>query len=271
METKKFQPQSLTCPKCGTQHQIITEDISSRKIRSCRLNIDTVLHLCVQLKCPDCQKELCLCFVEKTKVNGETMFECQDRKNAGLQMWKRIEEVKIMMPLYQPNTGNRTDFEHGLDEEAIALVNIIYPWQNQAAPAGTLAELLGEVDDYTTQIKWRQFKKRPLVAVFCAHEGEAKYYKGFNGLFNRVKSKNQVLKNEFVSKLGGNDEDYPKHYCNNKIGHCAEAHAANSCLNAEPRPDTNDLCFSIAYQCRTAEPRSYCLNCITLFQNVRNA
>lgn len=266
----KFQPQIVTCPICGRQHQIITEDIPSRLICVCRKPVDHGLRLCTYLECPDCQCLFNLCFDEKPKCSNETLFECTGQMNAGLQMWKRIEGGSIKTPLYQPNVGNRTAFEQKLDGRALAKVNRIYPWQNQTGHAKTLADYLGEVDDYTKQIKWRQFKHGQLIVAYCAHDGKTKSYKGYNSLFNTVKKKNNVLVNEFVTMLGGADEDLPNHYCNNKIGHCAEMHAANSCLNAEPELDTNDLRFSIAYQCRTAEPRSYCLNCITLFQNVSN-
>lgn len=268
-----FKPQNVTCPRCGMQHQIITEDINSGNygdIHVCWLHRVHDRHLCIHLKCPDCHDMFYLCFEEMSKVNNVTMFECTGPSNVGLQMWKTIEDGKISVPTYRPNVANRTAFEQILDDKALAMVNRIYPWQNQPNHAKTLADYLGEVDDYTRQVKWKQFKKGQLIVVFCAHDGGINHYKGYNGLFNTVKVKNQVVKNEFAAKLGGDDEDMPKHYCNNKIGHCAEAHAANSCLNAEPAPDTNDLRFSIAYQCRTAEPRSYCLNCVTLFQNVNN-
>ena len=266
----KFQPQIVTCPICGRQHQIITEDIPSRNIYVCRKLVNPGLRLCVLLECPECYRRFELRFEEKSNFNNETMFECTGCMNAGLQMWKRIEGSSIITPSYQPNVGNRTALEQKLDGKALAKVNRIYPWQNQTDHAKTLADYLGEVDDYTKQIKWRQFKHGQLIVAYCAHDGKTKCYKGYNSLFNTVRVKNEVLSDEFVAKLGGADEDLPNHYCNNKIGHCAEMHAANSCLNAEPELDTNNLRFSIAYQCRTAEPRSYCLNCITLFQNVSN-
>ena len=265
-----FQPQNVTCPKCGKQRRIITEDIPSGNICMCKSPIDHGLRLCAHLQCPDCYERFKLCFCEKTKVNDETLFESAGPLNAGLQMWKKIEGHKIMTSTYHPNVGNRTTLEQMLDDKALAMANKIYPWQSQNDHAKTLADYLGEVDDYTKQIKWKQFKKRQLIVAYCAHDGNTKCYKGFNGIFNTVGKKNNVLKKEFVTKLGGNEENFPNHYCNNKIGHCAEMHAANFCLNAEPKTDTNDMRFSIAYQCRTAEPRSYCLNCVTLFQNVNN-
>ena len=265
-----FKPQNVTCPKCGSQRLIITEDVHSRNICKCVSPINHSLRLCVYLTCPDCYNQFKLCFDERSKSNNGTLFESTGRMNAGLQMWKRIDGCSKKTPAYHPNVANRTAFEQILDDKALATVNRIYPWQCQVDHAKTLADYLGEVDDYTRQVKWKQFKKGQLIVAFCAHDGGTRYFKGFNGLFKTVKVKNLVLKNEFAAKLGGNEEDLPKHYCNNKIGHCAEAHAANSCLNSEPAPDTNDLRFSIAYQCRTAEPRSYCLNCVTLFQNVNN-
>lgn len=265
-----FQPQILTCPKCGKRGQIITEDIPSRDICICGSPINHFLRLCAHFECPNCHHRFKLCFNEKSKGNNETLFESIGSLNAGLQMWKRIEGGSINTPSYQPNAGNRTAFEQMLDDKALAMANKIYPWQYPINHAKTLADYLGEVDDYTKQIKWKQFKKKQLIVAYCAHDGNSNYYKGYNGIFNTVKLKNTVLINEFVTKLGGNEEALPNHYCNNKIGHCAEVHAANFCLNAAPKLNTIDLRFSIAYQCRTAMPRSYCLNCITLFQNVRN-
>ncbi len=175
-----------------------------------------------------------------------------------------------MIPVYNPSSFARTAFERSLDQKALDMAQKIYPWQNQPIRAKNLADYLGEVEDYTKQISWKKFRKAQLIVAYCAHDGGNSFYRGFNGLFNTVKVKNNVLCKEFNSKLGGSEEEFPKHYCNNRIGHCAEMHAANSCLNYEPADNTDDLRFSIAYQCRTATPRSYCLNCVTLFQNANN-
>lgn len=211
-----------------------------------------------------------VCFVEKSVTNNLTLFECEKGANTGLQMCKTIERGCISIPTYHPNFGARTAFEHILDDKALAEANKIYPWQNQTDPAKTLADYLGEAEDYTQRIKWKKFKNGQLIVAFCAHDGQENCFRGFNGIFRTVNKKNVVLTNDFVAKLGETEENYAKHYCYNIIGHCAEMHAANSCLNAESTPTTDDLRFSIAYQCRTATPRSYCLNCITLFQNVNN-
>ena len=265
-----FQPQNVTCPHCGRVRQIITEDIPSSRICVCRDGFAPGLNICAKMECPECGLGFYLCFVEKSTSNGETLFECVDEVNIGLQMWKKIDGVKAMIPSFRPNLLNRSAFERILDNNALAMANKIYPWQNQANPARTLADYLGDVEDYTQQVTWKRFKKKHLIVAFCAHDGADHHYRGFNGLFNTVKVKNQVLENGFNTELGGGEETFSKHYCNNKIGHCAEMHAANSCLNAEPTPDMNDMRFSIAYQCRTAVPRSYCLNCVTLFPNVNN-
>lgn len=265
-----FQPQSVICPNCGRVRQIITEDIPSSDLCVCQNRFAPGLNICANLECPECHETFRLCFVEKSAANSLTLFECIDVLNAGLQMWKRIDGVRKKIPPYHPNLVNRSAFERILDNDALAMANKIYPWQNQTNPARTLADYLGDVEDYTQQVTWKRFKKKQLIVAFCAHDGADYHYRGFNGLFNTVKVKNPVLENGFYTELGGGEEKFSKHYCNNKIGHCAEMHAANSCLNAEPTPDMNDLRFSIAYQCRTAEPRSYCLNCVTLFPNVNN-
>lgn len=67
------------------------------------------------------------------------------------------------------------------------------------------------------------------------------------------------------TKLGGAPEENSKLFCNNPIGHCAEVHAANSFLFYEPKTALKSFRFSIAYLIRFGEPRSYCMNCIELF------
>ena len=173
-----FQPQNVTCPKCGNQHQIITEDIPSWNIDVCRLSFTPGLCLFVYLKCPDCYCRFNLCFIEKSKVNSETLFESIGHLNAGLQMWKKIEGHKIMIPTYHPNVGNRTAFESMLDDMALAMANKIYPWQDQAKPAKTLADYLGEVDDYTKRISWKNLNNKPLIVAYCAHDCFYQYYRG---------------------------------------------------------------------------------------------
>ena len=121
----KFQPQIVTCPICGRQHQIITEDIPSRNIYVCRKLVNPGLRLCVLLECPECYHRFELRFEEKSNFNNETMFECTGCMNAGLQMWKRIEGSSIITPSYQPNVGNRTALEQKLDGKALAKVNRI--------------------------------------------------------------------------------------------------------------------------------------------------
>ena len=265
-----FQPQNVTCAKCGKSHQIITEDIPSRDICVGRLPFTHNMCLWVHLCCPECHCMFDLRFAEKSVTNNGTLFECEKGVNTGLQMCKKIERGSISIPTYHPNIGARTAFEHILDNKALTEVNRIYPWQNQTDPAKTLAGYLGEIDDYTQSIKWKKFKGGQLIVAFCAYDGHPNHFRGFNGIFRTVNKKNTVLTDDFETKLGEIEENCAKHYCYNKIGHCAEMHAANSCLNGEPTPTTDDLRFSIAYQCRTATPRSYCLNCITLFRNVNN-
>lgn len=265
-----FQPQNVTCPYCLHQRQIITEDIPARELQLCCFYLSPGIHAWACLECPDCGHRFCLYFMEKTKTKHIILFECLSQGNVGLTMWKEMDGFRFMIPSYSPNVTNRTVFERTLDDKALSEANRIYPWQHQTGHAKTLADYLGEIEDYTKHVTWKKFKKGQLIVAFCAHDGADSYYRGFNGLFKTVKVKNAVLRNEYSSKLEGQEECYSKNYCHNKIGHCAEMHAANLCLNAEPAPDTNDLRFSIAYQCRTATPRSYCLNCVTLFQNVNN-
>lgn len=89
--------------------------------------------------------------------------------------------------------------------------------------------------------------------------------RGFSGEFYSVNYKNADLMEAMDTKLGGAPEENSKLFCNNPIGHCAEVHAANSFLFYEPKTALKSFRFSIAYLIRFGEPRSYCMNCIELF------
>ena len=57
--------------------------------------------------------------------------------------------------------------------------------------------------------------------------------------------------------------------CKNRIGSCAEPHAAKAVILLNPKVNVDDLVFSYAYRPRTKSVIRYCRNCTDVF-NVIN-
>ena len=61
--------------------------------------------------------------------------------------------------------------------------------------------------------------------------------------------------------------------CSNKVGHCAEPHAARKCIKDLASPhhpiSIDRLIFSIAHEIKTGEPRNPCAICQHVFPNIR--
>ena len=260
----KYVPQQIVCPN-GDHGNIITEDIP-RKDLTLQPNQDGGIDIHAQIKCPICQAQFQVLFVHRRQVGNESLFECEIEPNRGLQMWRLIIDGEPKPPVYQPIEGNRSPYEQTIDSWCKTIADLIYLWNNQPQLGQDLVNILGEVVDYTKMDSWKTFKKRHYMVNVCGREGSS-FYAGFSGKFDVVKKKNQQLSNAFVKKLGSDAEKKSNQFCNNLIGHCAEMHAANLCLNQDSLASLPNLRFSIAYTCRfgSSRPHSYCLNCITLF------
>lgn len=268
---KMFKPQVVTCENCGYQAHIITEDIPKDNLSVYRGMSCKQTYIDAKVRCPKCKYMFELMFEEKYSSRGETVFECvNDSKNRGLEMSRMMDNGTPLPPVFRPVAASRTAFEKQLDSEGQNIADKIYRWGKESEGCKTVEEFLGDVEDYTKGMTWKKFKKHHFVLSLCAHDGAQIHYMGFNGKFGNVKLKNKLLIDSFMLYLGGEVEDLSRQFCCNKIGRCAEMHAANSCLNRDQALSIDDLRFSVAYICRTAMPRSYCLNCVTLFQTVRN-
>lgn len=143
-------------------------------------------------------------------------------------------------------------------------------WHGVGAPGQSLEQILSRVEDYTKGSSWKNFRKKHLVVAVCGNGMNGNTHHGFSGKFAPVHNKNTDLMNAMRHRLGGAPEGRSNQFCNNLVGHCAEVHATNSYLYYEQQVPLNQLEYSIAYLVRNAMPRSYCMNCITLF-NLRNA
>ena len=264
----KFIPQLITCTHCNHQGQIITEDIPLKDL-VLQLNQEGKAEIIAFVECPKCHVISQIIFVHRRDAGNETLFECIIPPNNGLQMWRWIVNGVPKMPVFQPEEGGRSQCESILDSHCRDVVDHLLEWKNQPQPGQELADLLGEVQDYTKTTSWRAFSKRHFIVNICAKNDSHSFYLGFSGIFSVVKRKNSQLMSAFQHKLGGCAEDKSKQFCKNLIGHCAEMHAANKCMNYESPISLSDLRFSIAYVYRTGMPRSYCMNCITVF-SVRN-
>ena len=267
----KFEPQTLT-NICGYSAKIITEDIPSSDLivsDSANTGKKTIKAI---LESPICHKKFELIFEEKQQIGAETLFVCENDPNKGLEMWRILIDGKALQPAFIPNSAHRSDFEEYLDNRCFAIADQMVKWKNTPDPSHSLSDILKEVEDYTQSDSWRKFNRRHYMVALCNLDGNVEPpFIGFSGRYDTVKVKNIDLRNAFLQRLGGDGECKSNQYCKNVIGHCAEMHAANRCLNKWQRQSLDSLKFSIAYRCRTATPRSYCLNCITLFHTLTNA
>ena len=59
------------------------------------------------------------------------------------------------------------------------------------------------------------------------------------------------------------------HLSNNKLGRCAEQHAANQLFRQFPKKLLTDVYFSAAYRPKTLQIFNYCENCNRLFSNLK--
>lgn len=267
----KYVPQTITCPNCNRQGRIITEDVPI---------VDLVLQkndngshtVLAHVECPICNERIDLSFISQGNVGNEVLFECNMPLNGGLQMWRMIVNQKPNPPEFHPNVGNRSKVEQVLDSHCKEIANLFHKWKVQPQQEQQLSRILEEVEDYTKKDSWRKFNYRHYVVNVCGEGGSRAFFRGFSGIFGVVKDKNLQLMNAFGQILGGGVDDKSNQFCKNPIGHCAEMHAANLCLNKVTSLSITDLRISISYTTRlgSSRPRSYCLNCITLF-NLRNA
>lgn len=267
----KFVPQIITCPLCKYQGPIITEDIHTKDID---VSLDEMTG-CVRMieahiNCPHCHQTFDVEFDIMANQGAETLFECNRQQNLGLQIWRRIENGNAKQPVFLPRINGCSYSEAELDGICRRIVCDYLRWKNQPQPNDDLAAILSQVEDYTQTVTWKKFHKRHYMVAVCAmpHTSKKFYFAGFNGDFRRVNNKNASLVHGLLRQLGGSAGSASNQFCNNPIGRCAEVHAANKCLNAFPGVKNNGLLFSIAHECRTGVPRSYCQNCITLFSPV---
>ena len=264
----KYVPQAITCPNCNCNHSgmIITEDIPKTNLVP-QINPDGRTDILAQIRCPECNGIIQIAFVFQRQVGDEILYECETQPNKGLQMWLRLVDGNLKSPVFRPVTGNRSPFEQTLDSRCQTIADLLHKWKSPLQPGQDLEEILGEVEDYTKKVSWKEFKARHYVVNICAEDESNNSYVGFSGRFDVVKNKNPQLIDAFLNELIGVAGDKSNQFCENPIGQCAEMHAANRCLNYENAANLPTLRFSIAYTCRhgSSWPKSYCMNCITLF------
>lgn len=260
-----FQPQRIFCPHCRQPGLIITEDIRDDNMKNRIWVVGTTI-LITRIVCPRCGKTFEMSFEACYSRGDEVLFRCIDNPNTGLDMWKKKGSRNPKLPVYRPHARRRTLLERKLDARCALIASHTVRWKQGAAVGRSLTEILSRLEDYTKCKTWTQFKRHHLVVNVCSTSGSNEMYEGFSGSFETVNNKHHDLEDALKDKLGGEAGKESNQFCQNKIGHCAEVHAANRCLNNDVNSSINHLKFSIAYLCRTGQPRSYCMNCITLFK-----
>jgi len=260
-----FQPQRIICPCCLRPGLIITEDIRDDN-RATRIWKTLHSSLITRIVCPHCSNTFEMTFEPCKSRVDEVLYKCIDYPNAGLYMWKNMGSGNPKLPVYRPHARRRTLLERSLDARCALIAAHTVRWKQGAAVGMSLTEILSRLEDYTKCKTWAQFKKRHLVVDVCSMAGSTKMFEGFSGNFLNVNNRHRDLVRAYRHRLGSDAEMESNQFCQNMIGRCAEVHAANRCLNNDAHSDINHLKFSIAYVCRTGLPRSYCMNCITLFR-----
>lgn len=104
-----------------------------------------------------------------------------------------------------------------------------------------------------------QIKDRPRVSVTCARNGEGRYFSAFSR--SPQNKYFYPLLHAKIQKLGGVGS---MGLSNNKLGACAEQHAANAVLRSR-NCLIKDILFSKALIIRTKKRIKYCDNCKALF------
>lgn len=260
-----FQPQRIVCPRCLWSGLIITEDIRDDN-RATWIWMTGAASPKARIKCPHCRNTFDLSFEACKSRGDEVLFKCIENPNTGLYMWKNMGSGNPKIPVYRPHARKRTLFERNLDARCALIAAHTVRWKQGAAVGRSLTDILSRLEDYTKCKTWTQFKKHHLVVDVCSTAGSTEMCEGFSGSFETVNNKHQDLKVALKDRLGRDAGMESNQFCQNKIGRCAEVHAANRCLNNVANSNINHLKFSIAYICRTGQPRSYCMNCITLFR-----
>ncbi len=268
----KFHPQHITCDVGGYSSDIITEDIPTNNLTLIHPSDSEPLRVRARIKCPACSVATCphpghfdIEFEQVCTQGPEVLFQAIS-SNTELQMWRLVVNDQAKIPSYHP--GGRTGLEGDLDTQSKSIADAMFNWKGPGVAINDLIRVLSQVEDYTKSKSWDAFTKHHFIVATSAIDKpgiHSSILSGFNGIYANVPFKNTKLQGTFVSRLGDKEGMQSNVFCNNHIGQCAEVHSANRSLNADARANLSDLKFSIAYHCRTNRPRSYCLNCITLF------
>lgn len=108
----------------------------------------------------------------------------------------------------------------------------------------------------------------PACVCSCSASGQSMIFTGQSGQMRRNET-HSSLESEFKSKLGGLAGDKSKIItCDNRIGHCAEQHAANTTLKRTSCMNVLQIKFSLVYRPRTLQIIESCDNCTSIFPQI---
>lgn len=264
-----FQPQPIRCPHCNYEGHIIPEDIPQGVLKVHR-DANGKVSINATIKCPSCGNSFSLDFGFDQSKGEEYFFKCVTSGYQHITMWRRMEGLIPKVPSYRP-VRSRTEYEKWLDNRCKSIADLTKNWKEKKIPSNELMDILeANLEDYTKDQTWQTFKDNHYIVNVCSQDGTYLDFKGFNGTFSTIPNKSSVLVQQFVDSLGNREQKYSNQFCNNRIGCCAEAHSANRCLTNSTTPEFDKLVFSLAYICRNALPRSYCMNCLALFKSLKN-
>lgn len=108
--------------------------------------------------------------------------------------------------------------------------------------------------------KTPKIKDYPAMIVACGLKQNSKDYSVETSRSCQNYKYEDVILRE-LEKLGKIDGRSNIKNCDNRVGHCAEPHAANELARRHNSVKIEDFEFGVAIRPRTLQPKSYCENC----------
>lgn len=108
-----------------------------------------------------------------------------------------------------------------------------------------------------------KYKDYPAAVVSCSSKGSKVHKEEHSRSCQHYKFDNRIL--DVLKVIGEVDGPSNVAGCNNRVGHCAEPHAANEMIQTNVKLKVEDLEFSPSIRPRTRQIVPYCGNCKRIF------
>lgn len=114
--------------------------------------------------------------------------------------------------------------------------------------------------------KTPKYKDYPATVVSCSSKGSSIHKVEHSRSCQNYKFDSRIL--DVLKTIGNVDGKSNIKDCDNRVGHCAEPHAANEMIKTSAKLKVADLEFGFAVRPRTKEIIPYCGNCKATFKQL---